>query len=197
MAEFTQENFDKFLLDKSFPLSKKIENLYKPYQKDENGKDLDYNKGRKLVIEEAQKIIKDILKGRCLSSEPDWKQATVLLSLAELQYDSDLNRERVYKGRNYALTRLVRSLKCSPATEALEKQLTVTIFLRYINFSIRKEQEDIFNFYQNQDGLNELWEMFCEKLEDTMKKLKNSDKNNSELIKKVNDEIFFFKEMNK
>ena len=67
-------------------------------------------------------------------------------------------------------------------------------YLRYINFSIKKEQEDIFGFYQNPDGFEELWKMFCEKLEDSLLKLKKSGEGMySEQIKNAEDEIAFFR----
>jgi len=34
-------------------------------------------------------MFKQIINGHLLSSEPDWKQATVLLSLSQLLYDPD------------------------------------------------------------------------------------------------------------
>ena len=193
-AEFTQENFLKFLIDDSFSLAKKIKELHKPYQKDEKGNYLDYNVGHKQVCSEATNMIKQIIKGQLLASEPDWKQATILLSLAELFYSPDLNREKVYKGRNSAFARLVRSCKYLPETEAITKQTIVATYLRYINFSIQKQQEDIFGFYQNPDGFEELWKMFCEKLEDSLLKLKKSGGGMySEQIKNAEDEIAFFR----
>ena len=197
-ADFTQENFEKFLLDDSFSLSKKIKELHKPYQKDENGNYLDYDTGHKQVCSEAKNMIKQIVKGQLLSSEPDWKQATVLLSLSELFYGNDLNREQVYKGRNSAFARLVRSCKFLPETEEIIKQTIVATYLRYINFSIHKEQEDIFGFSENPEGFEELWKMFCEKLEDSLLKLKKSGGGiYSEQIKKAEDEIAFFHWVNK
>ena len=197
-TEFTQENFEKFLLDDSFSLAKKIQEMHKPYQKDENGNYLDFNIGHNQVCSEATNMIKQIIKGQLLASEPDWKQATVLLSLSELFYGNDLNREQVYKGRNSAFARLVRSCKFLPETEEIIKQTIVATYLRYINFSIHKEQEDIFGFSENPDGFEELWKMFCEKLEDSLLKLKKSGGGiYSEQIKKAEDEIAFFHWVNK
>ena len=143
-------------------------------------------------------MIKQIIKGQLLASEPDWKQATVLLSLSELFYGNDLNREQVYKGRNSAFARLVRSCKFLPETEEIIKQTMVATYLRYINFSIHKEQEDIFGFSENPEGFEELWKMFCEKLEDSLLKLKKSGGGiYSEQIKKAEDEIAFFHWVNK
>ena len=195
---FTQENFEKFLLDDSFSLAKKIQEMHKPYQKDENGNYLDFNIGHNQVCSEATNMIKQIIKGQLLASEPDWKQATVLLSLSELFYGNDLNREQVYKGRNSAFARLVRSCKFLPETEEIIKQTIVATYLRYINFSIHKEQEDIFGFSENPEGFEELWKMFCEKLEDSLLKLKKSGGGiYSEQIKKAEDEIAFFHWVNK
>ena len=129
-TEFTQENFEKFLVDRSFPLAKKIKELYEPYQKDEKEKYIDYSVGREHVCLEAKNMIKQIVEGQLLASGPDWKQATVLLSLAELFYGSDPNREQVYRGGNVPFTRLVRSCKCLPATEAITKQTIVATYLR-------------------------------------------------------------------
>ena len=197
-TEFTQENFEKFLLDDSFSLAKKIQEMHKPYQKDENGNYLDFNIGHNQVCSEATNMIKQIIKGQLLASEPDWKQATVLLSLSELFYGNDLNREQVYKGRNSAFARLVRSCKFLPETEEIIKQTIVATYLRYINFSIHKEQEDIFGFSENPEGFEELWKMFCEKLEDSLLKLKKSGGGiYSEQIKKAEDEIAFFHWVNK
>ena len=197
-TEFTQENFEKFLLDDSFSLAKKIQEMHKPYQKDENGNYLDINVGHNKVCSEATNMIKQIVKGQLLASEPDWKQATVLLSLSELFYGNDLNREQVYKGRNSAFARLVRSCKFLPETEEIIKQTIVATYLRYINFSIHKEQEDIFGFSENPEGFEELWKMFCEKLEDSLLKLKKSGGGiYSEQIKKAEDEIAFFHWVNK
>lgn len=78
MTEFTQENIENFLVDKSFSLLKKIEQLYEPYQIDEKGKYLDFDEGLDRVHSEASDMIKQIINGHLLSSEPDWKQATVL-----------------------------------------------------------------------------------------------------------------------
>ena len=198
-ADFTQENFEKFLLDESFSLAKKIKELHESYHKDEKGNYLDYDIGHKEVCSEAKNMIKNIIKGKLLSSEPDWKQATVLLSLSEL-FDSsdDLNREQVYKGRNQAFTRLVRSCKFLSETEHIIKQTIVATYLRYINFSIHKEQEDIFGFSENPEGFEELWKMFCEKLEYSLEKLKNSGGGMySEQIKKAEDEIAFSRWVNK
>ena len=197
-TEFTQENFEKFLLDDSFSLAKNIQEMHKPYQKDENGNYLDFNIGHNQVCSEATNMIKQIIKGQLLASEPDWKQATVLLSLSELFYGNDLNREQVYKGRNSAFARLVRSCKFLPETEEIIKQTIVATYLRYINFSIHKEQEDIFGFSENPEGFEELWKMFCEKLEDSLLKLKKSGGGiYSEQIKKAEDEIAFFHWVNK
>ena len=197
-TEFTPENFEKFLLDDSFSLAKKIQEMHKPYQKDENGNYLDFNIGHNQVCSEATNMIKQIIKGQLLASEPDWKQATVLLSLSELFYGNDLNREQVYKGRNSAFARLVRSCKFLPETEEIIKQTIVATYLRYINFSIHKEQEDIFGFSENPEGFEELWKMFCEKLEDSLLKLKKSGGGiYSEQIKKAEDEIAFFHWVNK
>ena len=196
--EFTQENFEKFLLDDSFSLAKKIQELHKPYQKDEKGNYLDINVGHNKVCSEATNMIKQIVKGQLLASEPDWKQATVLLSLSELFYGDILNREQVYKGRNSAFARLVQSCKFLPETEEIIKQTMVATYLRYINFSIYKKQEDIFGFSENPDGFGELWKMFCEKLEDSLLKLKKSGGGiYSEQIKKAEDEIAFFHWVNK
>ena len=196
--EFTQENFEKFLLNDSFSLAKKIQELHKPYQKDEKGNYLDINVGHNKVCSEATNMIKQIVKGQLLASEPDWKQATVLLSLSELFYGDILNREQVYKGRNSAFARLVRSCKFLPETEEIIKQTMVATYLRYINFSIHKEQEDIFGFSENPEGFEELWKMFCEKLEDSLLKLKKSGGGiYSEQIKKAEDEIAFFHWVNK
>ena len=181
-------------MDNSFSLAKKIKELYKPYQKDEKGNYLDYSIGHEKVCSEYSNMIKQIIKGQLLASEPNWKQATVLLSLAELFYSPDLNREKVYKGRNSAFARLVRSCKYLPETETITKQTIVATYLRYIIFSIKKEQEDIFGFYQNPDGFEELWKMFCEKLEDSLLKLKKSGEGMySEQIKNAEDEITFFR----
>ena len=110
----------------------------------------------------------------------------------------DLNREQVYKGRNSAFARLVRSCKFLPETEEIIKQTIVATYLRYINFSIHKEQEDIFGFSENPEGFEELWKMFCEKLEDSLLKLKKSGGGiYSEQIKKAEDEIAFFHWVNK
>ena len=197
-TDFTQENFEKFLLDDSFSLAKKIQEMHKPYQKDENGNYLDFNIGHNQVCSEATNMIKQIIKGQLLASEPDWKQATVLLSLSELFYGNDLNREQVYKGRNSAFARLVRSCKFLPETEEIIKQTIVATYLRYINFSIHKEQEDIFGFSENPEGFEELWKMFCEKLENSLLKLKKSGGGiYSEQIKKAEDEIAFFHWVNK
>ena len=196
--EFTQENFEKFLLNDSFSLAKKIQELHKPYQKDEKGNYLDINVGHNKVCSEATNMIKQIVKGQLLASEPDWKQATVLLSLSELFYGNDLNREQVYKVRNSAFARLVRSCKFLPETEEIIKQTIVATYLRYINFSIYKKQEDIFGFSENPEGFEELWKMFCEKLEDSLLKLKKSGGGiYSEQIKKAEDEIAFFHWVNK
>ena len=108
-------------MDDSFSLAKKIKELYKPYQKDEKGNYLDYSIGHEKVCSESSNMIKQIIKGQLLASEPNWKQATVLLSLAELFYNPDLNREKVYKGRNSAFARLVRSCKYLPETETIIK----------------------------------------------------------------------------
>ena len=71
-------------------------------------------------------------------------------------------------------------------------------YLRYINFSIHKEQEDIFGFSENPEGFEELWKMFCEKLEDSLAKLKKSGVGMySEQSKKAEDEIAFFRCVNK
>ena len=87
MAEFTQKDIEKFLVDESFSLFKKIKQLYEPYQKDDKGKYLDFEEGLDLVHREAKNMIEQIMNGSLLSSEPDWKQATVLLWLSELLYD--------------------------------------------------------------------------------------------------------------
>ena len=196
--EFTQENFEKFLLNDSFSLAKKIQELHKPYQKDEKGNYLDINVGHNKVCSEATNMIKQIVKGQLLASEPDWKQAIVLLSLSELFYGDILNREQVYKGRNSAFARLVRSCKFLPETEEIIKQTMVATYLRYINFSIYKKQEDIFGFSENPEGFEELWKMFCEKLEDSLLKLKKSGGGiYSEQFKKAEDEIAFFHWVNK
>ena len=42
-AEFTQENFEKFLVDRSFPLDKKIKEMYSIDVVDEEGKYQNYN----------------------------------------------------------------------------------------------------------------------------------------------------------
>ena len=92
-------------------------------------------------------MIKQIINGHLLSSEPDWKQATVLLSLSQLLYDPDNEYKFVHKGRDLAFSRLVRSHKCLPVTEDVEYQTIVMRYLRYINFWIQKQKEDIFRLY--------------------------------------------------
>ena len=137
MAEFTQENFETLLVDKSFQLAKKLDKLYKPNQEDGKGGYYDYNEGRELVSSGAADMLKQIINGHLLSSEPDWKQATILLSLSQLLYEPD-EKIKFHEGRNLAFSRFVRSHKCLLVTEDVEYQSIVMRYLRYINFWIQK-----------------------------------------------------------
>ena len=196
-TEFTQENFEKFLVDESFPFLKKINELYSTDQL--------IDKEGKLTLEElferrrqkATAMIEQIVNGHLLSSEPDWKQATVMLSLAGLLYCEGYDASKVHKGRNLAFERLVRSYKCLPETEAVEQQTIVTMFLRYINRSIQKEQDDVFYFYKDADSFWRLWEVFCNELENSVLNLKNKYKKKYlKQIKVAEDEIAFFRYTN-
>ncbi len=92
-----------------------------------------------------------------------------------------------------AFSRLVRSHKCLPVTEDVEIQKIVTTYLRYINSSIRKEQDDVFYFYTDADSFKRLWEVFCNKLESSLLNLKNKNKKKYlKQIKVAEDEIAFF-----
>ena len=192
---FTQEDFDKFLVDESFPFLKKIKELYSTDQYiDKEGKDLTLEEIFERRRQKATDMIEQINNGHLLSSEPDWKQATVMLSLAGLLYDTGYDASKVHKARDLAFSRLVRSHKCLPATEAVEQQTIVTIYLRYINNSIEKEQDDDFYFYKDADSFKRLWEVFCNELESSVLKLKKkSKKKYLKQIKVAEDEIAFFR----
>ena len=197
MAEFKQENFENFLVDKSFQLAKKLEKLHKPFQEDGKGGYLDYNEGRELDRSEAADMFKQIINGHLLSSEPDWKQATVLLSLSQLLYDPD-DEAKFHKGRNSAFSRLVHSHKCLPVTEDVEYQTIVMRYLRYINFWIQKQKEDIFRFYGESEQYDLLWEVFCRELETSLLNLKKSnEKKYLKQIQTAEDEITHFRWVHK
>ena len=87
------------------------------------------------------------------------------VSLSELLYDPKEDAKYVHKGRDLAFSRLVRSKKCFPTTEAVEQKTIVATYLRYINFSIQKQVEDIFGFYSNSESYDKLWKVFCNELE--------------------------------
>ena len=197
-TEFTQENFEKFLVDESFPFLKKINELYSTDQYiDKEGKDLTLEEVFERRRQKATAMIEQIVNGHLLSSEPDWKQATVMLSLSGLLYCQGYDASKVHKGRNLAFERLVRSYKCLPETEAVEQQTIVTMYLRYINKSIQKEQDDVFYFYKDADSFNRLWEVFCNELENSVLKLKNKYKKKYlKQIKVAEDEIAFFRYTN-
>ena len=191
--EFTQENLENFLVDKSFSLASKIKELAFP-QKDEKGKYLDFDESLKLRHSKTTDMITKINNGHLLSSEPDWKKATVVLSLAIYLSEPGYHLEKVYKARDLAFSILVRSHKCPPDTEDVEYQTIVTKFLRYINISIQKEQEDIFYFYSNSEPYYDLWKLFVSVLESSLVKLKKKQKGKYlDKIKIAEDEIALFK----
>lgn len=195
-TEFTQENFEKFLVDRSFPLAEKIGEMNELFHKDEKGKYLDYEVGLARVQQEATDMIDQIIDGTLLSSEPDWKQATVMISLSVRLYAPGSDARKVHKVRDLAFARLVRSYKCLPETEAVELQTVVATYLRYINSSIQKEQEDIFYLYRDADSFKRLWEVFCNELEGSLLNLKKARKKKYlTQIKKAEDEIVFFQQM--
>ena len=70
-------------------------------------------------------MIDQVAYGYLLSSEPDWKQATVMLSLAGLLYVPGYDSSSVHKGRDLAFSKLVCSHNCLPETEAVEYQIIV------------------------------------------------------------------------
>ena len=97
--DFMRENIEKFLLDKSFPLAKKIKELYGTEGGfDKEGKYLTYEEACERCRQEATGMIEQIINGHLLSSEPDWKQATVMKSLAGLLYYPGYNRTKVHRG---------------------------------------------------------------------------------------------------
>ena len=192
---FTQEDFEKFLVDESFPFLKKIKELYSTDQYiDKEGKDLTLEEVFERRRQKATDMIEQINNGHLLSSEPDWKQATVMLSLSGLLYCPGYDASKVHKARDLAFSRLVRSHKCLPATEAVEQQTIVTIYLRYINNSIEKEEDEVFYFYKDADSFKRLWEVFCNELESSVLKLKKKSKTKYlKQIKVAEEEIDFFR----
>lgn len=142
-------------------------------------------------------MIVQVAYGYLLSSEPDWKQATVMLSLAGLLYAPGYDASRVHKGRDLAFSKLVCSHNCLPETEAVEYQTIVAKDLRYINSSIRKGQDDVFYFYTDA-SFERLWEVFCIDLESSLLKLKNiSKKKYLKQIRVAEAEIAFFRKVYK
>ncbi len=102
-----------------------------------------------------------------------------------------------------AFSRLVRSHKCLSETEEVEQQTIVMRYLRYINSSIQKEQDekepdDVFYFFTDADSFKQLWEVFCTELESSLLNLKNkSKKTYLKQIKLAEDEIAFFRQVYK
>lgn len=189
-----QENFEKFLSDKSFSLAEKIGEMNELFHKDEKGNYLDYEVGLTRVQQEATDMIDQIVNGTLLSSEPDWKQATVMISLSGRLYAPGSDARKVHKVRDLAFSRLVRSYKCLPETEDVEDQTIIAKYLRYVNSSIRKEQGDIFYLYRDAESFERLWEVFCSELENSLLKLKSTSKKKYlKQIREAKAEIAFFR----
>ena len=97
-----------------------------------------------------------------------------------------------------ALSRLVRSHKCLHVTEDVEYQSIVMRYLRYINFWIQKQKEDIFMFYAKSESYDLLWELFCRELETSLLNLKKLNKKKYlKQIQTAEDEITHFRWVHK